>query len=112
MATTPGTGLLTPSRRSVLKGAASLTFVIGGAGLLAVSADAADEATLEVNPWVAIGSDGVITIVFPATEMGQGSSTALPVILAEELDANWDDVVVEQLDRDDRTYGNPLFGNV
>ncbi|MEO1090790.1 MAG: molybdopterin cofactor-binding domain-containing protein, partial [Pseudomonadota bacterium] len=51
-------------------------------------------------------------IVFPATEMGQGSSTALPVILAEELDTNWDDVVVEQLDRDDRTYGNPLFGNV
>lgn len=105
---------LAPSRRGFLAGAAALTFVIGGGGLLRVSRSEAAPAAAGYAPnaWLRIGADDAITIVFPSTEMGQGTSTALPMILAEELDADWDKVRVEQLDRDDRSFGNPLFGGV
>ncbi|ABI93386.1 xanthine dehydrogenase family protein molybdopterin-binding subunit (plasmid) [Roseobacter denitrificans] len=100
------------SRRSVLKGGAGLFFAVGAGGVSAVSALAQANTGLAVNPWLSIASDGVIKIVFPSTEMGQSSYSTLPQILAEELDANWDDVVIEQLNADDRTFGNPLFGGV
>ena len=102
------------SRRGFLGGAAALSFTVGASGLVSVAQAAAPTGSndLEPNIWVRIAADDSITIVFPSTEMGQGSSTALPVILAEELDADWDQVLVEQLDRDDRAFGNPLFGGV
>lgn len=103
---------LAPSRRGFLAGAAALTFVIGSGGLLRVARAEGASAVEGFAPsaWLRIGSDGSVTIVFPSTEMGQGTSTALPLILAEELDADWDRVRVEQLDRDDRSFGNPIFG--
>ncbi|WP_420345325.1 molybdopterin cofactor-binding domain-containing protein [Pelagibius sp.] len=102
------------SRRGFLAGTAALTFMIGSGGLVSVArADAAAaDKTLKPSAWLSIAGDGTITIVFPSTEMGQGSSTALPLILAEELDADWDRVVIEQLSRDDRNFGNPIFGGV
>ena len=97
------------SRRGFIAGATALTFVIGGAGVLSVSQARASggNAALEPSIWLRIASDDAITIVFPSTEMGQGTSTALPLILAEELDADWDRVQVEQLDFDNREFGNP-----
>ena len=103
------------SRRTFLGGSAVLSFAVGTAGITQVAWAAADGAAneeLEPNIWVRIAADDSITIVFPSTEMGQGSFTALPVILAEELDADWDKVRIEQLSRDDRAFGNPLFGGV
>ncbi|MGP1255453.1 MAG: molybdopterin cofactor-binding domain-containing protein [Kiloniellales bacterium] len=102
------------SRRGFLGGAAVLSFAVGSSGLLSVARAAAptESSDLEPNIWLRIAADDSITIVFPSTEMGQGSSTALPLILAEELDADWDKVRIEQLDRDDRAFGNPLFGGV
>ena len=103
----------TLSRRSVLAGTGALVFALGATGLSSVARGALpEEAGSAPNIWLRIDRDGTVTIVFPATEMGQGSSTALPLILAEELDADWDRVAIEQLDRDDRSYGNPLFGKV
>ncbi len=102
------------SRRGFLAGTAALTFAIGSGGLVSVAganAAAADK-TLKPSAWLTIAGDDTVTIVFPSTEMGQGSSTALPLILAEELDADWDRVVIDQLDRDDRSFGNPIFGGV
>ena len=58
--------------------------------------------------WVNIDPAGTIVILAPAAEMGQGSMTALPIIFAEELDANWDDVRIEFSPADDRLYANPL----
>ena len=101
------------SRRRFLGGSAVLTFVVGTAGLVHVTRSAASVADpLQPNVWVNIAADDRITIVFPSTEMGQGSSTALPLILAEELDADWSQVDVRQLNRDDRAFGNALFGGV
>jgi len=48
-------------------------------------------APADLNPaaWVHIGTDGLVHVIVDETEMGQGTSTALPMILAEELDADW-----------------------
>lgn len=102
---------LTPTRRGFLQGAAGLTFLFGAGGLAAVRSEAAT-GTLDVNMWLTIRADGGISIIHPSTEMGQGSYSTLPQILAEELDADWDDVEIEQLNVDDRRFGNGLFGGV
>lgn len=102
----------TLSRRGFLKGGAGLAFIVGAGGLVSVEAQAQSADMLDVNPWMKIMPDGKISVIFPSTEMGQSSYSTLPQILAEELDANWDDVVIEQLNEDDRTFGNPSFGGV
>ena len=98
-------------RRAFLKGAAGLTFFVGAGGLAAVRTEAAT-GSLDVNHWLTIRADGSISIIFPSTEMGQSSYSTLRQILAEELDADWDDVEIEQLNADDRRFGNQLFGGV
>ena len=50
---------------------------------------AGERAGQALSPWVSIATDGTITIMSAATEMGQGSMTSLPLIIAEELDADW-----------------------
>lgn len=102
---------MTLDRRSFLKGAAGLTFCVGATGLTAVQSEAARGA-LDVNMWLTIRTDGRISIIHPSTEMGQSSYSTLPMMLAEELDAAWDNVEIEQLNVDDRRFGNQLFGGV
>jgi len=105
--------LLNPGRRTVLAGGSALLFALTTGGLLRASDDGLfADGKNQVNLWLEIAPDGIVTIIYPMTEMGQGSSTALPLILAEELDADWDRVRIRQLDRDNREYGNPLFGNL
>ncbi len=58
--------------------------------------------------WVRIAPDGAITIMAPAAEMGQGTTTALAVVFAEELDADWNKVSTEFSPADDSIYANPL----
>jgi len=58
--------------------------------------------------WVRIAPDGMITIMAPAAEMGQGTTTALATVFAEELDADWNKVTVEFSPADDSVYANPL----
>lgn len=58
-----------------------------------------------LNGWVAIGTDGVVTAFVPKAEMGQGIHTALAMLLAEELDADWDTMRVAHAPVD-KIYGN------
>src|SRR6516165_9423407 len=47
------------------------------------------DVSLPINIWVTIATDGTISIVSPAAELGQGTFTTLPAVLADELDADW-----------------------
>jgi isoquinoline 1-oxidoreductase subunit beta len=99
-------GSLDTSRRGFVKGAGGLTFAFALSGTLlgrASEAFAADSAKL--NAWVTIGADNSITILCPTSEMGQGVLTALPLILAEELDADWSKVKCEFAPGNPRVYG-------
>src|SRR6267378_2341674 len=106
------------TRRQFMVGAAGLSFTIlidgcaalrteerGGAGLAAMPADG----SLKVNAWASIATDGTIYIANPAVEMGQGSQTAIPLIIAEEMDADWSRVRIVPAAPDDKIYGNPGF---
>ena len=50
----------------------------------------------EMNGFISIGDNGVITIMAPNPEIGQNVKTSMPMIVAEELDCDWADVVVKQ----------------
>ncbi len=95
------------SRRGFMVGAAGLTFAVS-TGLPDAAAAARKDAVM--SPWVTISSDGTISIMSPAAEMGQGSLTSLPLILAEELDADWSKVRVVVAPPNDELYKNPGFG--
>jgi isoquinoline 1-oxidoreductase subunit beta len=62
------------------------------------------------NAFIRIDQSGKTTLVMPQVEMGQGVYTALPMILAEELDADFAQVTLEHAPPSDKLYGNPLFG--
>jgi isoquinoline 1-oxidoreductase beta subunit len=95
------------NRRGFLKASA---LNCGGLLLeLSLPASAADLGTLvgskELNVYVEIASDGQITIYSSNPEMGQGIKTSLPMIIAEEMGAKWEDVVVLQAPIDSSKYG-------
>src|ERR1700716_2127150 len=99
------------SRRQMMIGAAGLTFALALPRLDAASAAApsAEMAGRPLSPWVSIATDGSISIMSPATEMGQGSTTSLPLIIAEELDADWSKVPIVPAPPIEALYGNPGF---
>src|SRR5712672_2432902 len=94
------------SRRALMIGAAGFTFTVTS-GLRAGSAARSEVA---LSPWVTISTDDTVSIMSPAAEMGQGSLTSLPLILAEELDADWAKVRVIVAPPNDELYKNPTFG--
>jgi isoquinoline 1-oxidoreductase beta subunit len=60
------------------------------------------------NQWLRIDRDGVVTIINSVPEMGQGSMTTMPMIVADELDADWDKIRVESAPADPSRYANPV----
>jgi isoquinoline 1-oxidoreductase subunit beta len=99
------------SRRGFVAGTAGLTFAftLGGLGRNFEAIGAVTPA--KFNAWVSIGADNNITILCPSAEMGQGVLTSLPLILAEELDADWSKVKPDFAPPNPKLYGNydPLF---
>src|SRR5579871_2234436 len=100
------------SRRQVMVGAAGLTFALALDGVPADSATIVPrrEVARTLSPWVSIAPDGRIFIMSPAAEMGQGSMTSLPRIVADELDADWEKVEIVPAPPIDSIYANPGFG--
>lgn len=98
------------TRRAFLQGAtaASAALVVG---LNAKGAwAAAHGGEFMPNPFVKIADDGKVTVILKHFEMGQGTTTGLSTLLAEELDANWEDVGIEFAPADTATYMNTLMG--
>jgi len=104
------------SRRSFLISAGSVGVAVAfgslpGQAFGAMMASSVEGSYLP-NAWVSISTDGTVTIMSPASEMGQGIMTTLPLLIAEEMDANWDDVKIVQAPSDAETFGNPGFYGV
>src|SRR3954465_10522934 len=99
------------SRRQVMVGVAGLSFAVafGKNGSGVAAALATERAGKALSPWVSITPDGTITIMSAATEMGQGAMTSLPLIIAEELDADWSKVRIVPAPPIEAIYGNPGF---
>jgi isoquinoline 1-oxidoreductase subunit beta len=62
------------------------------------------------NAFIRIDNTGKTTLVMPQVEMGQGIYTAVAMILAEELDADFSSVVLEHAPANEKLYANPAFG--
>ena len=101
------------SRRTLLKAGA-----LAGGGLvltasmpmLAKAATASGTAPAMLNAYVSIGTDNLVTIVGKNPEIGQGIKTMLPMLIADELDAEWDQVRITQADFDPQKYGFQFAG--
>ena len=100
-------------RREFLKvGAATGAALTVGASLVGCRKEAdpgAGDAAFAPNAWVRIGEDGDVLVLVDRSEMGQGISTALPMLVAEELDADWSRVRFEFAPANEAYY-NPLIG--
>ncbi|MGH9349278.1 MAG: molybdopterin cofactor-binding domain-containing protein, partial [Vicinamibacterales bacterium] len=105
---------LVVDRRSFLK----VTSLAGGGMLVGVYLDPAPvsarsappSGTFAPNAFIRITSDGGITIVAKNPEVGQGVKTMLPMLVAEELDADWKAVTIEQADLNPAAYGLQYSG--
>jgi isoquinoline 1-oxidoreductase beta subunit len=98
-----------PGRREFMRVAA----LAGGGfaiGVAPFARAAADDAPFAPNPFVRIGADNSVTVMVKHLEMGQGTYTGLPTLVAEELDADWAQIKVEGAPADAGLYNNLFWG--
>ncbi len=100
-----------PTRRSLLQtgvaagGGLFLSWGLSAEGATAAPADAA-----ELNAFIDIAPGGIITIIGKNPECGQGIKTMLPMVIAEELEADWSKVRIQQAMSDPSKYGVQVAG--
>ena len=99
------------SRRSFLATGAAA----GGGLMLSLSlpfgqSEAAASEAFAPNAFIRIGSDGQVVLTMPYVEMGQGTYTSIPMLIAEELDLSLKQVKLEHAPANERLYANPLLG--
>jgi isoquinoline 1-oxidoreductase beta subunit len=103
------------SRRGFLKagtlatGGLVLGFVLPAGGRFARAADAAKPAVYAPNAFLRVAPDNTVTVIVNRLEFGQGVHTALPMVIADELDADWSQVRAELAPAAD-VYRDPAFG--
>jgi len=103
------------SRRKLLQAGAAA----GGGLLLSLSlpfsngvAETADADGFAPNAFIRIAGDGRIVLTMPYVEMGQGTYTSIPMLIAEELEVDLKQVQVEHAPPNEKLYGNPLLGGL
>ena len=105
----------TPSRRTMLQSGLAGAFVL----CFHLPARAVNEpeqppdstnGKFAPNAFIRIDRSGATTLVMPQVEMGQGVYTAVPMILADELDADFSKVVLQHAPPNEKLYSNPTFG--
>ncbi|MDE5176986.1 xanthine dehydrogenase family protein molybdopterin-binding subunit [Vibrio fluvialis] len=105
-----------PSRRKFLKlmGGVGAGLTLGFSLPVSNQAQAADmtssAAPFEPNAFVRIGTDNKVTVMIKHIEMGQGTYTGLTTLVAEELDADWAQMVAEGAPADASRYNNTFWG--
>ncbi|MEW5685892.1 MAG: xanthine dehydrogenase family protein molybdopterin-binding subunit [Pseudomonadota bacterium] len=99
---------LKANRREILTsvGAGGFTLAFSMAG----KADAQDAALKPLNAYVTVAPNGKVTILAKSPDVGQGVKTMLPMLIAEELDVAWEDVVIEMAPNDPKVYGRQFAG--
>jgi CO/xanthine dehydrogenase Mo-binding subunit len=102
--------MLNVTRRDFIK----VTAVTGGGFLLGFRLPFIDEsaspADFAPNVFVKIATDNIVTITVHRSEMGQGVWTSVPMIVADELEADWSKVTIEQADAHPTKYGSQSTG--
>jgi isoquinoline 1-oxidoreductase beta subunit len=101
------------SRRAILAvGAAAGGGLLLSVGLpyLTGSGRAADDASFAPNAFIRIARDGQVTLIMNQVEMGQGTYTSMPMLVAEELEIDLAQIRLEHAPPDDKLYGNPRLG--
>ncbi len=114
--TVSATGAVT--RRHVLKAGVAGGLIVAIGGWTTRAAQAAEQgieggaakAVFEPNQFVSVGTDNIVTIVNKHHEMGQGNTTGLATLAADELDADWSLVRTEYAAADIKLYANLAFG--
>jgi isoquinoline 1-oxidoreductase beta subunit len=101
------------SRRVFLQAGAAA----GGGLLLSLSLpfpnqNAEAAAAFAPNAFIRIGSDGQIVLTMPYVEMGQGTYTSIPMLIAEELEVELKQVRLEHAPPNEKLYGNPWLGGI
>jgi len=99
------------SRRGFLTASAA----VGGGLMLSLSlpfgrSEAAASGDFTPNAFIRIGSNGEIVLTMPYVEMGQGTYTSIPMLIAEELEVNLKQVRLEHAPPNEKLYANPLLG--
>ena len=99
------------SRRRFLASTAAL----GGGLVLSLSlpfgqSEAAASGDFVPNAFIRIGGDGQVVLTMPYVEMGQGTYTSIPMLIAEELEVNLKQVRLEHAPPNEKLYANPLLG--
>ena len=99
------------TRRDFLEASGVTALVVGFAlpSALRAAAGATAAASFQPSAYLRITPDNRVTVVVGSSEMGQGVLTAIPMLVAEELDADWSTVGFEQAPAD-TAFVNPLFG--
>ena len=107
------------SRRDFLKAGAGLTLGVALPDALAQMAGpgqggtgAAAAGAFEPNAFVRIGTDSTVTVIVKHFEMGQGTFTGLPTLVAEELDADWSQIRAQGAPADPSRYNNLFMGTM
>jgi isoquinoline 1-oxidoreductase subunit beta len=103
------------TRRTLLKGGlavgAGLCIGFRLPGRTVGPAHAQTAGVFAPNQWLKIDRDGLVTITNSVPEMGQGSMTTTTIIIADELDADWKKIRVDQAPADPKRYANPITGS-